>query len=191
VIGDDTAIWDAVHVRKGARIGKGCIVGEKTYVAYDVVVGDLCKINTAVYLCAGVTVEDGVMIAAHVVFTNELLPRAVDPEVKKLLPSEPTTKTLRTRVCRGATIGSNCTIGPGLTLGEWCVVGMGSVVTKDVIAHGLVAGNPARLVGLVSRDGTRVVKLKAGEKLKDGRYPCPGGGVLVCEGGVVQDVRRG
>src|SRR5690606_5194955 len=82
-IGADSAIWDHVHLRRNATIGRGCIVGEKTYVAYDVVIGDLVKINACVYVCAGVTIEDGCMIAAHVVFTNDRTPRATDAEVTR------------------------------------------------------------------------------------------------------------
>jgi acetyltransferase-like isoleucine patch superfamily enzyme len=182
-IGDGTAIWDHVHLRRGARIGAQCIVGEKTYVAYDVVIGDLCKINGHVSICAGVTIGRGVLIAAHVVFTNEKLPRAADPELARLLPSEPTARTLRTRVEDGASVGANATIGPGLTLGKFCVVGMGSVVTGDVPPHALVAGNPARLLGLVARDGTCVWR---GDRLVEGRYVCPGDGVLVVAGGRVR-----
>ncbi|MCK5944637.1 MAG: N-acetyltransferase, partial [Planctomycetes bacterium] len=115
-IGANTSVWDNVHVRRGARIGRDCIVGEKTYIAYDVVIGDLCKLNACVYVCAGVTIEDGVMVAAHTVFTNDLLPRATDPDVTALRSSAPDEQTLATTVRRGSTIGANCTIGPGLTL---------------------------------------------------------------------------
>ena len=89
-LGPGTSVWDAVHVRRGATIGRDCIVGEKTYVAYDVRIGDRCKLNANVYLCAGVELEAGVMVAAHTVFTNDLLPRATDPELRepalRLLP---------------------------------------------------------------------------------------------------------
>ncbi|MBL8747790.1 MAG: N-acetyltransferase [Planctomycetes bacterium] len=162
VIGPRTAIWDGVHVRAGARIGRDCIVGEKTYVAYDVRIGDLVKINACVYVCAGVEIEDGVMVAAHTVFTNDRFPRATDPDLGGLLTSAPTDATLTTRVRRGATIGANCTIGPGIELGEFCMVGMGSVVTADVPAHALVLGNPARLAGLVCRCGEPVARAVAG-----------------------------
>lgn len=186
-IGDGTAVWDAVHIRRGAVVGRDCIVGEKTYVAYDVRIGDLVKLNAGVYVCAGVTIGDGVMVAAHVVFTNEIAPRATDVAVARLRPSEPTGATLATRVERGATIGANATIGPGVVLGEFCMVGMGSVVVGDVPAFGLVMGNPARLRGLVARDGTRVLALREGEPLPEGRrVECPGDGVLVVEGGVVR-----
>jgi UDP-2-acetamido-3-amino-2,3-dideoxy-glucuronate N-acetyltransferase len=170
-IGDGAAVWDNAHIRRGARIGRGCIVGEKAYIAYDVVVGDLCKLNACVYLCAGVTLEAGVMVAAHVVFTNDLHPRATDPELTALQTSAPTAATLATIVRRGATIGANATIGPGLELGAFCMVGMGSVVTDDVPAHGLVVGNPARLAGAVCRCGEVVARAVQGA-VPHGEHRC-------------------
>ncbi len=172
VLGDGTSVWDGVHIRRGARIGRQCIVGEKTYVAYDVHIGDLCKLNACVYVCAGVTLEDGVMVSAHTVFTNDRFPRATDPEVTALQTSDPTAETLTTVVRRGATIGANCTIGPGLELGEFCMVGMGSVVTRDVPAHALVLGNPARLRGLVCRCGEPVLKVPEGAPVAPGEHAC-------------------
>lgn len=170
-LGAGTKVWDGVHIRSGARLGEHCIVGEKTYIAYDVVVGDLCKLNAAVYLCAGVVLERGVMVAAHTVFTNDVFPRATDPDLQQLRPSAPDEHTLGTIVRRGATIGANCTIGPGLELGEFCMVGMGSVVTADVPAHALVLGQPARLAGLVCRCGERVARAEGG-KVPPGDHPC-------------------
>jgi len=176
-IGPGTSLWDNVHVRRGARIGRDCIVGEKTYIAYDVRIGDLCKLNACVYVCAGVTIDDGVMIAAHAVFTNDLHPRATDPELRQLATSAPTAATLTTRVRRGATIGANCTIGPGLELGAFCMVGMGSVVTADVPPHGLVVGNPARLAGAVCRCG-EVVARAVGHAVPAGDHACRCGRVV-------------
>jgi UDP-2-acetamido-3-amino-2,3-dideoxy-glucuronate N-acetyltransferase len=169
-LGAGTAVWDGVHIRRNARIGRDCIVGEKTYIAYDVVIGDRVKINAAAYLCAGVIVEDGCMISAHVVFTNDRFPRACDPDLAALQTSDPTEETLPTLVRRGVTIGANATIGPGLEIGEFAMVGMGAVVTRSVPPHALVHGAPARVTGHVCACGHR---LRAGG-------PGPGGG-LRCE----------
>jgi len=148
-LGDGTKVWDNVHLRRGVTIGRSSIVGEKTYVAYDVVIGSFVKINAAVYVCAAVTIEDFCMIAAHVVFTNDRFPRAGNRGLTGLETSDPTDETQATRVSRGTTIGANATIGPGVTLGEFSMVGMGSVVTRNVSPHGLVVGNPAHHVGWV------------------------------------------
>jgi acetyltransferase-like isoleucine patch superfamily enzyme len=147
-LGEGTSVWDNVHIRGPARIGRDCIVGEKTYIAYGVAIGDFVKINAQVYVCTGVTIADRVMIAAGVIFTNDRYPRAFDAD-GGLADSGPNEETLSTLVEEGATIGAGAIIGPGLTIGKYAMVGMGSVVTKDVPPHGLVFGNPARLRGYV------------------------------------------
>ncbi|MBI4604756.1 MAG: N-acetyltransferase [Planctomycetes bacterium] len=168
VLGAGTKVWDGVHIRRGARIGRSTIVGEKTYIAYDVVIGDFVKINACVYICAGVAIEDFCMVSAHTVFTNDRFPRAGNLGLTGLETSAPTEDTLLTRVCRGSTIGANATIGPGITLGEFCMVGMGSVVTRDVPPHALVIGNPARHAGWVCACGRPLVK---GSGAKPGGTP--------------------
>jgi acetyltransferase-like isoleucine patch superfamily enzyme len=157
VIGRGTAIWDNVHVRHSSRIGEECIIGEKTYIAYGVHIGDRVKINAFVYICTAVTIERGVMIAAHTTFTNDRFPRATTPDLRRLLPSDPDEHTLPTLVREGATIGANATIGCGLTIGRFAMVGMGSVVTRDVPDFILVAGNPAKAVGYVCACGLPLV----------------------------------
>lgn len=189
-IGARSSVWDNAHLRRGARIGADCIIGEKTYVAYDVTIADLCKLNAAVYVCAGVTIERGVMLAAHVVFTNDVHPRATDPELQALRDSAPDQHTLHTTVRQGVTVGANATIGPGLELGAFCMVGMGSVVTRDVPPHGLVAGNPARLVGLVARDGTPVWRAETPGILpaEGAHIDCPDGRLLTVRDGTVVEL---
>lgn len=152
-IGGGTSIWDGVHVRHGTTIGEQCIVGEKTYVAYDVRIGNRCKINAMVYVCTAVTIGDGVMISAGTVFTNDRFPRATTPDLRSLQPSDPDERTLPTVVSDGATIGANCTIGNDLRVGRFAMVGMGSVVTRDVPDFHLVIGSPARCAGYVCRCG--------------------------------------
>lgn len=161
VIGRNTAIWDNVHIRHSTTIGSDCIVGEKSYIAYGVQIKDLVKINAFVYICTGVRIERGAMIAAGVVFTNERFPRATTPELDRLLPSDPNEHTLQTVVGEGATIGAQATIGPGLTIGRFAMVGMGSVVTRDVPDFAIVHGNPARPVGYACACGHPLVPLAA------------------------------
>ena len=147
-IGAGTSVWDSVHIRKNTVIGENSIIGEKTYIAYDVKIGNGVKINSFVYICTGVTIEDQVMIAAGTVFTNDRFPRAFEPD-GAVKTSDPTEETLETIVRQGTTIGSGATIGPGIELGAYCMVGMGSVVTRDVPPHQLVYGNPAKPRGFV------------------------------------------
>ena len=165
VLGEGTKVWDAVHIRRGAKLGKSCIVGEKTYIAYDVIIGSFVKINACVYICAAVTVEDFCMISAHTVFTNDRFPRAGNLELTGLETSDPTDETLATRLSRGVTIGANATIGPGITLGEFSMVGMGSVVTRDVAPYSLVLGNPARPAGWVCACGHPLLRFKGEERI--------------------------
>lgn len=153
LIGTGTSIWDNVHIRGPARIGSECIVGEKTYIAYGVEIGDRVKINAFVYICTGVTIENGVMLSAGTVFTNDRYPRAATTDLTALLDSDPTDHTLRTIVREGATVGAGAVIGPGLEIGRFAMVGMGSVVTRDVPDFTMVRGNPAKAAGLVCRCG--------------------------------------
>ena len=139
-IGEGTSIWDNVHIRHSARIGEQCIVGEKSYIAPDVVIGNRVKINAFVYICSAVTVEDGVMLSAGVIFTNDRYPRATTPDLLQLRGSEPDEHTLPTLVREGATIGAGCRIGCDLAIGRFAMIGMGSVVTKSVPDFTLVIG---------------------------------------------------
>jgi len=158
LIGEESDIWDHAHIRFGSEIGRHCMIGEKTYIAYEVKIGDFVKINSMVYICHGVTIEKRCMISAGVVFTNDRSPRSCLPDQDKLFSSYPTDdqEILKTLVKTGTTIGANATIGPGLTLGRYCMVGMGAVVTKDVPDHALVAGNPAKCLGHVCVCGKKL-----------------------------------
>jgi UDP-2-acetamido-3-amino-2,3-dideoxy-glucuronate N-acetyltransferase len=172
-IGSGSSIWDNVHLRRGAHIGKECIVGEKSYIAYDVQIGNRVKINAFVYICAAVTIEDGVMISAGTVFTNDRFPRATTSDLRKLRPSAPDQHTLPTLVREGATIGAQCTIGNDLTIGRFAMVGMGSVITKSVPDFQLVVGNPARPFGWVCRCGEPICRFKGEVALHALQVDCP------------------
>ncbi len=157
-IGDGTSVWDNVHLRGPSRIGRDCIIGGKSYIAYGVTIADRVKINANVYIPTGVTIETGVMISAGTIFTNDRFPRATTADLKRLRGSDPDEHTLETVVRAGATIGAGCRIGPGIEIGEFAMIGMGATVTKDVPPFTLVVGAPAKAVGFVCRCGEPVYR---------------------------------
>jgi UDP-2-acetamido-3-amino-2,3-dideoxy-glucuronate N-acetyltransferase len=157
-LGEGTSVWDNVHIRGPSRIGRDCIIGGKSYIAYGVTIGDRVKINSNVYIPTGVTIETGVMIAAGTIFTNDRYPRATTPDLKSLLGSDPDEHTLPTVVRAGATIGAGSRIGPGLEIGAFAMIGMGSVVTASIPPFTLAFGSPARAHGLVCRCGAPVFR---------------------------------
>jgi acetyltransferase-like isoleucine patch superfamily enzyme len=171
-IGEGTSVWDAVHVRgPGTTIGRDCIVGEKSYIAYGVTIGDRVKLNAFVYVCTAVTIETGVMVSAGTTFTNDRYPRAAVPDLSELIGSDPDEHTLPTTVRAGCTIGARAVIGPGIELGRFSMIGMGAVVTRAVPDFHLVTGHPARTTAAVCRCGPPVVRAAAG-RLPDGEVRC-------------------
>jgi UDP-2-acetamido-3-amino-2,3-dideoxy-glucuronate N-acetyltransferase len=142
-VGSGTDVWHHAHLREGCRIGEGCTLGKNVFVDAGVEIGNRVKIQNNVSVYRGVTLEDEVFVGPSAVFTNDRLPRAtnVDWEV------------VHTNVRRGASIGANATILPGLEIGPWAMVGAGAVVTRSIAAHELVLGNPARRAGWVCRCG--------------------------------------
>jgi UDP-2-acetamido-3-amino-2,3-dideoxy-glucuronate N-acetyltransferase len=143
VVGAGTKIWHLAHVRSTARIGAGCVLGRNVYVDANVVIGDLVKVQNNVSVYQGVTIEDEVFVGPSVVFTNDLRPRAQNPDWQ-ITP---------TRIRRGASLGANATIVCGVEIGPYAMVAAGSVVTRDVAPYQLVAGNPARPKGWVNEQG--------------------------------------
>jgi acetyltransferase-like isoleucine patch superfamily enzyme len=161
-----------VHARRGARIGHDCIIGEKTYLGPDAVIGNLVKLNAMVYVPTGVTIDDGVMVGAGTIFTNDRYPRGTDTALRALRASEADEHTLETHVEAGASIGAGATIGCGLTIGRWSMVGMGSVVTRDVEPFHLVVGSPARAIAIVCRCGEPVWRFQHEKAPVDGEAHC-------------------
>ncbi|MDQ1629408.1 MAG: hypothetical protein QOI54_3152 [Actinomycetota bacterium] len=174
ILGAGTSVWDNAHLRSGAVVGRECIVGGKSYLAGETKLGDRVKINAFVYICSGVTVEDGVMVSAHVTFTNDRFPRATTPDLATLRSSAVDEHTELTLVREGATLGAAAVIGPGLVVGRFAMVGMGGVVTGDVPDFHLVVGSPAASVGAVCRCGAPVVRWRR----HDG--PPPGSQQVTC-----------
>jgi acetyltransferase-like isoleucine patch superfamily enzyme len=153
-IGEGTQVWLFCQIREGARIGSECILGQGVYIDCDVVIGSRVKIQNNVSIYTGVTIEDGVFVGPHACFTNDRVPRAVNPDLS-LKGAEDWT-VARTLVKAGAALGANATIVCGVTIGRWAMVAAGSVVTKDVPDHALVMGNPARIAGWVCACGKRI-----------------------------------
>ncbi|EGR3111599.1 N-acetyltransferase [Vibrio parahaemolyticus] len=138
-IGKGTTIWQFSVVLSGAQIGEDCNLCAHTFVENDVVLGDRVTVKSGVYLWDGIVLEDDVFIGPCVAFTNDKFPRS------KQYPES----FSRIKIQKGASIGANSTILPGVTIGENAMVGAGSVVTKDVPARAIVVGNPAKIIRYV------------------------------------------
>ncbi|HEX9950157.1 MAG TPA: acyltransferase [Rubricoccaceae bacterium] len=145
-VGARTRIWAWAHVLPGAIIGADCNICDHTYIETGVVLGDRVTVKCGVFLWDGVMAEDDVFIGPAAVFTNDLVPRSGQHPLK----------WAKTTLSQGCSIGANATILANRCIGKFAMVGAGAVVTRDVPDYGLVIGNPARLVGWVAIDGTRL-----------------------------------
>lgn len=135
-MGRDVVIFDQNVVNIfGCCIGNGTFVGPFVEITRGTVIGQNCKIESHAFLCDSVTLEDDVFISHGAMFTNDLYPKA-----------HRRVQYIKTLVKKGASIGTNATILAGVTIGEYAIVGAGAVVTKDVPAFSIVAGNPARML---------------------------------------------
>ena len=146
-IGDDTKIWHFSHIMKGTSIGKNCNIGQNVVIGPDAAVGNGCKIQNNVSVYKGVTLEDDVFCGPSMVFTNVFNPRA---NIRRMDEARPTL------IKKGASLGANSTIVCGVTVGSYAFVGAGAVVTRDVPAHALVYGNPAKMRGWVCECGEKL-----------------------------------
>lgn len=155
-IGDDTRIWHYAQVREGVLIGRNCILGKGVYVDFGVSIGNNVKIQNGASIYHGVTIEDGVFIGPNVCLANDKLPRAITPSGE--LKTDADWEAGCIQVKYGASVGACSVVLPDVTIGRFALVGAGAVVTKDVPDHGIVVGNPARLVGYACSCGRRLVE---------------------------------
>ncbi|MCS6880720.1 MAG: acyltransferase [Oscillochloridaceae bacterium] len=153
-IGPGTRIWHWTQVREGVVIGSECIIGRGCYIDIGVQIGRCVKFQSNISVFHGVTIEDGVFVGPHVCFTNDKVPRAINPD--GTLKAATDWKLVPTLIRYGASLGANATIVCGVTVGRFAMVGSGAVVTRDVPDYGLVVGNPARLIGYVCACGQRL-----------------------------------
>ncbi len=135
-IGKGTFIWQYCVILSGAKIGEDCNINCQVFIENDVTIGHRVTIKPGVQIWDGITIEDDVFVGPNATFTNDLKPRS------KVYPPS----FLRTIVKRGASIGANATILPGITIGENAMIGAGSVVLNNIPANTVWAGNPARQI---------------------------------------------
>lgn len=178
-VGDGTRIWAFAHVLSGARIGENCNICDHTFVENDVVLGDNVTIKCGVQVWDGIRIEDDVFVGPNATFTNDPLPRS-----GQHLDEYPLT-TVR----KGASIGANATILPGVEVGRSAIIGAGAVVTHDVPPYAVVVGNPARIVRYTSEAAVYTVAPPS-ERLSESEEPeVIVDGVLVHYAPIVRDLR--
>ena len=142
-LGKDVKIFDFVNLY-GCEIGDYTKVGTFVEIQKNAFIGKNCKISSHTFICEGVHIEDNVFIGHNVTFINDKYPRSTNEDGS--MQNEADWKVVETHIKKGASIGSSSTILCGITVGENAIVGAGSVVTKDVPAGNVVAGNPARAI---------------------------------------------
>ena len=146
-VGSNVLLNDFINLY-GCTIGDGTKIGPFVEIQKNAFIGKNCKIQSHTFICEGVTIEDEVFVGHGVMFINDKLPRATN--ISGCLQTETDWQVIPTTVKKCVSIGSNATILCGITIGEGAVIGAGSVVTKDVPANTIIAGNPAKIIRKVN-----------------------------------------
>lgn len=147
-VGEGTKVWAFAHILEGAVVGRDCKIGDHVFIETGAKLGDRVTVKNGSLIWHGVMIGDDVFVGPAAVFTNDLAPRV-------RFHSGPA-EWVETHVESGVSIGANSTIVAGITLGHDCMIGAGSVVTKDVLPFALVVGNPARQIGWVCLCGKKL-----------------------------------
>ena len=145
-IGKNTRIWAFTHIMKNVKIGNNCNIGEHCFIENGVIIGDDVTVKNGISLWDGIIIENKVFLGPNSVFTNDIRPR-----------SKSYNYTIsKTIIKEGASIGANATVIGGIELGQYCMIGAGSVVTKNVPDFALIYGNPAKIKGYACECGKRL-----------------------------------
>jgi UDP-2-acetamido-3-amino-2,3-dideoxy-glucuronate N-acetyltransferase len=173
-VGDGSSIWHLAQVREGAVLGRGCVIGRGAYVGTGVRLGDHCKVQNYALVYEPAELGDGVFIGPAAVLTNDTFPRAINPDGS--LKSAADWEAVGVTIGQGASVGARAVCVAPVTIGPWATVAAGAVVTRDVPAHALVVGVPARQVGWVGRAGHPLEQTST-----PGEWRCPTTGTLYRE----------
>lgn len=180
-IGAGTTVWQLAQIRENAIVGEGCIIGRGAYVDEGVTLGANCKIQNHALVYAPARLADGVFIGPAACLTNDPHPRAINREGERIGAGD--WEQVGVTIETGASVGARAVVLGGITIGPWALVAAGAVVTKDVPAHALVAGVPARQIGWVdfssrplrerepgrweAEDGTTFIEINGGLEAKE------------------------
>lgn len=156
-IGAGTKIWHYAQIRSNSRLGKNCVVGKSVFIDTNSEIGDNCKFQNHAIVYHKAIIGNGVFIGPNVCFTNDKIPRAINPDGS--LKSADDWQVTTIKIGEGASIGAHSVITPGVTIGRFALAGSGSVITKDVPDFALVYGNPARIRDFVCFCGQKLINI--------------------------------
>jgi acetyltransferase-like isoleucine patch superfamily enzyme len=167
-LGDLVKVWQMSHIRENVSIGSNSNIGRNVYIGPGVRMGDNCKIQNNSLIYEPAVLGDGVFIGPGVILTNDAYPRAVNSDGS--IKSEKDWVAVGVTIEEGASIGANSVCVAPVKIGAWSLIGSGAVITKDVIPHSIMVGNPAKQIGWVGKAGVPLVELDSGT------YECPSSG---------------
>lgn len=165
VIGEGSSVWHLAQVREGAVLGTDCVIGRGAYIGPDVQLGDACKVQNYALVYEPARLADGVFIGPAAVLTNDMHPRAINPDGS--LKSADDWEAVGVSIGHGASIGARAVCVAPVRIGAWATIAAGAVVTRDVPDHALVVGVPARQQGWVGQAGAPL------QEVGEGRWTCP------------------
>ncbi|MDO5720495.1 MAG: DapH/DapD/GlmU-related protein [Actinomycetaceae bacterium] len=166
-IAEGTSVWHLAQVREDAQIGRECIIGRGAYIGTGVRLGNHCKVQNYALIYEPAVLDDGVFVGPAAVLTNDVFPRAINPDGS--LKSATDWEAVGVVIRRGASIGARAVCVAPIEIGQWATVAAGAVVTKDVPAFALMAGVPARRIGWVGHAGVRLLPVEDSRTL----FECP------------------